>query len=653
MTSRLSTDQLTQLAPLLGSVARMIARGSAVGRDQLRILLRGAEPSGNESALGELQLWADLLMEICTASDSSVRHAAVEALMLRGLPEATVLLAADTVTARAKRPVTRETPSGSAPGEPSASQGEQELLVTPERLEWTLKPGEPATATLQVTGGPGRIVVDSDQIKVMPEVFGTGPTDVLVRVAPLTEGMLWSSLKVVTPGETIEVPVLAQWSSPQTSSLPSATTSPIHTSSAVSRPWTEIPIQPRPVQVAATKSVKKPSLWMWLGVLPALIVLLVFTSSGGFSPGTMTPTPTTIIPTATAIIAEFLPTETSEPTATAVSIVVPPPITETDTPLPLIPPTEVSAPDPHLKAGRIAFTSYRDGPDGAIYVMNADGTQQTRLTNSVGGDRTPLWSPDGQRIAFVSFRDGHPEIYIMNADGTQQTRLTNSAKSVGNWITSWLPDGRQIAFTSYKNGSLDGTYIMNADGTGQTRLSSLTRGESPVWSPDGQLIAFLSVNEGSGDRNISIMSADGTEQTRLTDNTCCVQVPAWSPDGKRLTFSSGWEGNYEVYVINADGTGQTNLTRDLSEDMNPAWSPDGHYIVFDSDRDHPNPTFRDVESNIYIMNADGTGLTQLTNTLHDFEPTWSLAAGEVGTRLRYLGPGWSGSDTHTSQAPSR
>ena len=103
--------------------------------------------------------------------------------------------------------------------------------------------------------------------------------------------------------------------------------------------------------------------------------------------------------------------------------------------------------------------------------MNADGSGQTRLTNNEEIDRNPSWSPDGEKIAFNSIRDGNEEIYIMNADGSGQTRLTNNSAS-DDIDPTWSPDGEKIAFASSSDGNF-GIYIMNsADGSDVTRLTA-------------------------------------------------------------------------------------------------------------------------------------------------------------------------------------
>ena len=91
---------------------------------------------------------------------------------------------------------------------------------------------------------------------------------------------------------------------------------------------------------------------------------------------------------------------------------------------------------PSLEQTKIAFHSNRDG-NSEIYVMNADGSEQTNLTNNRAPDAFPSWSPDGKKIAFSSDRDGNSEIYVMNADGSEQVNLTNNRAQ--DWFPSWSP----------------------------------------------------------------------------------------------------------------------------------------------------------------------------------------------------------------------
>ena len=265
-------------------------------------------------------------------------------------------------------------------------------------------------------------------------------------------------------------------------------------------------------------------------------------------------------------------------------------------------------------ARRIAFMSNRDGPL-EIYVMNANGSGQTNLTNNGVQDLAPAWSPDGSKIAFGSGVLTW-EVFVMNADGTGRTNLSNNAAAIDSGPV-WSPDGSKIAFNSDRDGNFS-IYVMNADGTGQTRFTN-NGAENYVgsWSPDGSKIAFAST-AGSIDGNFSIYvkNADGTGQHRLTSTAADDYLPAWSPDGSQIAFTSDRDGNDNIYVMNANGTGQTRLTNHSGQDYEPAWSPDGSKIAFTSDRDG--------NLEIYVMNANGTGQINLTNNpAWDDAPAWS------------------------------
>ena len=274
--------------------------------------------------------------------------------------------------------------------------------------------------------------------------------------------------------------------------------------------------------------------------------------------------------------------------------------------------------------GRIAFVS-----GGEIYVMNADGSGQTNLTNNTAWDSSPAWSPDGSKIAFVSSRDGNDEIYVVNADGSGVTRLTYNNERDFDWAPSWSPDGSKIAFTFCCLDDKKGIYVMNADGSGVTKLIQWGWGTfdfGPSWSPDGSKIAFPSC-PGLGP-GICVINIDGTGLTNLTTPTYD-SYPSWSPCGSKIAFSSYQGVISRIYIMNANGSGVTQLTNNAAWDSDPSWSPDGNKVAFNSDRDG--------NWEIYVMNSDGSGQTNLTNNpAWDGEPSWG--PGEVVSPTPTPGP---------------
>jgi Tol biopolymer transport system component len=311
--------------------------------------------------------------------------------------------------------------------------------------------------------------------------------------------------------------------------------------------------------------------------------------------------------------------------------------------------------------------------------MSLDGTKQAALTMNTAsgsGSDSPVWSPNGSKIAFGSrvFSLTGANIFVMNGDGSAVTPLTRLTV-VGAFgpafcdNPSWAPDGSKIAYMS--NRALDGTnaingngitnvWVMNADGSASTPLTQLvtiTSGPlfvlgSPQWSPDNTKIVFVSDRSLDGSNtgnpvsnNVWVINADGTGLTPLTTLTAIpfaseLLTPVWSPSGSKIAFASAraLDGSNapntnnvsNIWVMNADGSNASPLTKLINAgSVNPVWSPDGTKIAFASSRalDGSDANNTNGTPNIWVINVDGSGgapLTRLTaNGVGSGSPQWS------------------------------
>jgi TolB protein len=221
--------------------------------------------------------------------------------------------------------------------------------------------------------------------------------------------------------------------------------------------------------------------------------------------------------------------------------------------------------------GKIVYQRLEGGYD-EIFTIDLNGIVD-QLTDFGGGpvvqqDCCPSWSPDGTRVLFSRwYAGGNNDVFVMNADGSNVTNLTNSVED--DFGAEWSPNGQKIAFQRQIGGNYE-VFVMNPDGSNPTALTN-DGGDNgdPEWSPDGSRIAYYSGT--TGNNEIWAMNADGSGKVNLTNHPSDEFSPAWSPDGNQIAFTSLRDGNAEVYVMNADGSEQTRLTN------NPA--PDGDFFV--------------------------------------------------------------------------
>ena len=264
--------------------------------------------------------------------------------------------------------------------------------------------------------------------------------------------------------------------------------------------------------------------------------------------------------------------------------------------------------------GKIAFASDRDG-NVEIYTMNADGSSLVQLTESEANDYPFSWSPDGRKLAFISDPSGNFDIYVMALNGSNSTeQLTKD--SANDTRPLWSPDGQKIAFHSPRDGDNE-IFLMDADGGHLVQLTNNDVNEYvSSWSPDGQKIAFVLRLDSTFDRDdeIYLMDVNGKNTTRLTDNDTHDSSPVWSPDGQTIAFIStggtSWvrigantyqsHANTNIYLMNADGSDVRQLTYDNISDGRLSWSPDGRYIAFQYGSKNPN-----LKSEIHVISVNG------------------------------------------------
>jgi hypothetical protein len=280
-----------------------------------------------------------------------------------------------------------------------------------------------------------------------------------------------------------------------------------------------------------------------------------------------------------------------------------------------------SAGGPVSDRGLIAFD--RIVPPIQIYLVHSDGRGMRPMHAGISPAYEPEWSPDGR---WLCFRGGpQDDLYLVRPDGSGLRRLTRDAAHESS--AAWSPDGSLIAYQRWSRGFQSSIYTISVGGRRVTRLThgAANVDSEPSWSPNGSQIAFVRQSPRSGlDTELLLMNRDGSHQHQIFPLLTGASDPVWAPDGKRLLITdgqrlylvslpSGFE--YAITTLHTSVAGET-------EEPAPEWSPSGTRIVFDQLNRHPHQS----GSDIWIINADGSGLRRITpvsGPMHpNNDPSW-------------------------------
>lgn len=235
---------------------------------------------------------------------------------------------------------------------------------------------------------------------------------------------------------------------------------------------------------------------------------------------------------------------------------------------------------PGIAATRFAFLS-----DKQVYRVDSDGYNLVAVTRGEEA-LSPVWSPEGGRIAFTRFNDGHGAVVIQDLRTGSRTTAPGTSTAL-NITPSFSPDGQWLAFARVDEDGTDIFKVNLASGSAPQRLTAgrFADNLSPTYSPDGRRIAFVSTRAGAP--QVYVMSADGTDQELLAPFdygvTGSSNGPEWSPDGASLIFHRDVSRSPQVFVLDVNSRRVRQLTSS-GRNEDPTWAPDGRHVAFVSDR---------------------------------------------------------------------